>query len=232
MKMKFMAIFAAFTLVFAFSMSAGAQTMLTDDVAFLKLGYSNFTAKANELSVDGHGVLDPDPDNLEGDGFNVQGEYNMNLGSVLLGFGLEYTYMTAEIGNDAEFVFHYLSPMVSAKFITAGGFYLGAGLSGRYLAGQSSELDAEGPTDPDEIEFDSTIDLWVNGIVGFMTPIQEFVYLDVEARFGYNLTNNQLSEMKMTSLSGDTGDGKLDIKSQYDWAIYVGVGYRVAATGF
>ena len=223
MKTKFMAILAAFTLVFAFSMSAGAQTMLTDDVAFLKLGYSQFTGEANEITSGGT-VLDDDPGELEGNGYNLQGEYNMNMGNVLIGFGLEYTYMTAE--TDVDFVFHWLTPMVSAKFITAGGFYIGAGLAGKYLMGQSYESD-----DPEDIEFDKEIDLWVNGMIGFMTPIQEFVYLDIEGRFGYNVTNNQFKDAEFTD-GGSSQDAEFDMDSQYDLAIYVGVGYRVAATGF
>ncbi|MFW5771647.1 MAG: outer membrane protein [Spirochaetota bacterium] len=215
MKTKILAILAAFALVCAFTVNASAQTMLTDDVAFVKLGYSMMKVDYDEEYVD----------ELEGNGFNLQGEYNLNLGSVLLGFGLEYTYMPVEVsgtdvdGDDysADYTLHYLSPMLSAKFITAGGFYLGAGLAGKYLVGQSAEEKG------DDTVFDEEIDLWANGLIGFMTPIQEFVYLDIEGRFGYNLTNKQFEKTKAS---------EYEIKSQYDIAIYVGVGYRVAARGF
>ncbi len=218
MKTKVLAIFAAVVLVCAFTVNAGAQTMLTDDVAFVKLGYSMMTVKYDEEGVE----------DIDGNGFNLQGEYNMNLGGVMLGFGLEYTYMPAESEYDVgteKFKFHYLTPMVSAKFITAGGFYLGAGLAGKYLVGQSYDGDAESS------EYDQEIDLWANAVIGFMTPIQEFVYIDIEARFGYNLTNNQFKKGEY-----DTGSSIVDfdyaMNSQYDIAFYAGIGYRVAATGF
>src|SRR6056297_1720470 len=102
MRKKTMAILAAFALVCAFTVNAGAQTMLTDDVAFVKLGYSMYTAKTNELTDPG-GNTDTSPPDLEGQGFNVQGEYNMNLGSILLGFGLEYTYMPTEFESQDDY---------------------------------------------------------------------------------------------------------------------------------
>jgi len=102
-------------------------------------------------------------------------------------------------------------------------------LSGKYLTGQSSDpIEDAG----DDVEFDQTIDLWANGVIGFMTPIQEFVYLDIEGRFGYNLTNNQFAEAEFYESGSGTEKADFDIDSQYDLAIYVGVGYRVAATGF
>jgi len=212
MKTKVLAILAAAALVCAFTVNAGAQTMLTDDVAFVKLGYSMFNGTFED--DEGSSVED-----IEGKGFNLQGEYNLNLGGVMLGFGLEYTYMPAD-WDDEEIDLHFLSPMVTAKFITAGGFYLGAGLSGRYLVGQSYDGD-------NDFEVDEEIDLWANGLIGFMTPIQEFVYLDIEGRFGYNLTNKQFEKGSFNS-----SDYELDVDAQYDIAFYVGIGYRVAATGF
>jgi len=215
MKTKVLAILAAVALVCAFTVNASAQTMLTDDVAFVKLGYSMFNGSFED--DDSYGEIE----DVEGNGFNLQGEYNMNLGGIMLGFGLEYTYMPAE-WYDEDYKFHFLSPMVTAKFITAGGFYLGAGLSGKYMMGQSYDGD-----DYDKVEFDEEIDLWAHGIIGFMTPVQEFVYIDIEARFGYNLTGKQFEK------SDWDGTGfEVDSKSQYDIAFYVGVGYRVAATGF
>lgn len=209
MKTKVLAILAAFAMVCAFTINASAQTMLTDDVAFVKLGYSMFNGSFDEENTE----------DIEGNGFNLQGEYNLNLGGVMIGFGLEYTYMPTD-WDDEEIDLQFISPMVTAKFITAGGFYLGAGLSGRYLIGQSYDGD-------NKFEVDEEIDLWANGVIGFMTPIQEFVYLDIEGRFGYNLTKKQFEKGSFTG-----SDYEVDVDSQYDIAFYVGVGYRVAATGF
>jgi len=51
-----------------------------------------------------------------------------------------------------------------------------------------------------------------------MAPIAEAVYLDVQARFGWNLTKNQFEDVA-------------DIDNNYDYAVYVGIGTRTRSTG-
>lgn len=175
-----------------------AQEM-TDDVAFLRIGYQWNTYK-------------PDIANAEDtklNGVAIEGEYNLNLGGMLLGFSLEYAYLSH--ADVKEYDYGFLSPMVSLKFLAPGGFYVGPGVSARYL--MSSYL-PKGVEEPD-----SEIDLWVNGVAGFMTPIAEGIYLDVQARFGWNLTKNQFEEPGV----------KID--NNYDVAFYVGVGTRTRSTG-
>jgi hypothetical protein len=58
-------------------------------------------------------------------------------------------------------------------------------------------------------------------------PIGEGIFLDLEGRFGYNLTNNQFSEMKVNGVKGDT-----DNKSSFDLAFYVGIGYRASMSDY
>ncbi|MDH7553226.1 MAG: hypothetical protein QHH74_06200 [Spirochaetota bacterium] len=175
-----------------------AQEM-TDDVAFLRVGYQWNTLK-------------PDVTNAEDfklNGVAIEGEYNLNLGGMLLGFSLEYAYLSYTEDKAADFGF--LSPMVTLKFLAPGGFYIGPGLSARYL------MDSYLPKGQDEP--DSEVDLWVNGVAGFMTPIAEGIYLDLQARFGWNLTQNQFEDIFT----------KID--KNYDMAFYVGVGTRTRSTG-
>jgi hypothetical protein len=105
--------------------------------------------------------------------------------------------------------------MVSVKYAVAGGLYFGVGLSGKYLVA-ATELGG--------YKFTKEFDAWGNIIVGYFFPIQEFVFLSVEGRFGYNFTNKQYSKTSPST-------GTHDIDSTYDACIYVGVGYRTAATG-
>jgi hypothetical protein len=181
-------------------MTTGLQAQeMTDDVAFLRVGY-----QWNTLKFD-----DPNADDFKLNGVAVEGEYNLNLGGMLLGFALEYAYLSYT--EDKAYDFGFLTPMVTVKFLAPGGFYIGPGVSARYL--MSSYL-PKGETEPD-----SEVDLWVNGVAGFMTPIAEGIYFDVEARFGWNLTKNQFAE------------GGLEIDKNYNMAVYVGVGTRTRATG-
>lgn len=226
---KLLGVVAALVVFMGVTVAAQAQYGVTGDVIFVRLGYSSLTVDNTEIKS-GSTVVDPNPNELEGNGFNVQGEYNLNLTNFLIGFGLEYTYMKAKIADsgsdpDSEFTLQFLAPYVSAKFLTAGGFYIGAGLSGRYLMNQSD--DSSGT---DEIEWDKKIDLWGNLMLGFIMPVAEYYYVDVQGRFGYNLTNNQFESFDMTS-GGTTTALDNDINSQYDFAIYVGFGFRAVSTG-
>ncbi|MGQ9842624.1 MAG: hypothetical protein ACUVRK_03575 [Spirochaetota bacterium] len=181
-------------------MTTGLQAQeMTDDVAFLRIGY-----QWNTLKYDIAGAKD-----FKLNGVAIEGEYNLNLGSMLLGFSLEYAYVSYD--DDKAYDYGFLSPMVSLKFLAPGGLYVGPGVSARYL--MSSYLPKAA------VEPDSEIDLWVNGVAGFMTPIAEGIYLDVQARFGWNLTNNQFESPGV----------KID--SNYDIAFYVGVGTRTRSTG-
>ncbi len=186
-------------LVAAVAMTTGLQAQeMTDDVAFLRAGYQWNTIKW-DASGQNDGKLN---------GFVIEGEYNLNLGGMLAGFSLEYAYVSDN--DDKSWDYGFLSPMASLKFLAPGGFYIGPGLSLRYL--MSSYL-PKGAGEPD-----SEVDLWVNGVAGFMTPVAEGIYVDLQARFGWNLTKNQFSEVG-------------DIDKNYDMAFYVGFGTRTRSTG-
>ncbi len=205
MKGKFFAVVAALVLAGAFAIPASAQE-LTNDVIFLRLGYiPNYTV-SYDISL---------PD-TEFKGFAGMAEYNLNLNPVLIGFGLEYQRVVDDSESDDQ-IAHFLIPQVTAKFMTAGGFYLGAGLAGKYLVGYDFGSG---------VNTDKKIDLWVNGVLGYMATISDGVYLDVMARFGYNLTNTTFDEF-------EEGGAKYKIKadSAYDIAIYIGVGFKSFGTG-
>ncbi len=218
MKVKILAVLAAFTLVFAFAFHADAQ-MMTTDVVFIKLGYipSYTVTFDDDYTVDG--VTQPGSvDDLEASGFAIQGEYNLNLSPLWLGFGVEYQRLIEDSDDD---VIQFLIPQVTAKFVTGAGFYIGAGLAGKYLIAYSYEGDDFDDQDPDK-----KIDLWLNGVIGFFMPIAEGVFLDLEGRFGYNLTNSQFE-----SWTVDSSDVEFSPSSAYDISIYVGIGFRAFATG-
>ncbi len=207
MKVKFLSVLAALAMVFTFTLAAQAQYAVTDDVIFLKIGYvPNYTV-----------TFDGATEDFEFKGFAAQGEYNLNMGFFWLGIGLDYQYLVEKDDDIAQFI----SPMVTAKFVTGGGLYLGAGLSGRYMIAFSDEQD-----DGFDYEPDKEMDLWAHAVLGYFAPIAEGVYFNVEGRFGVNLTNNQWE-------SGDFGSTplKLETKSAYDITIYVGIGFRALSTG-
>ena len=181
-------------------MTTGLQAQeMTDDVAFLRLGY-----QWNTLKYDVTGAED-----FKYNGVAIQGEYNLNLGGMLLGFSLEYAYLSYT--EEKSYDYGFLTPMVALKFLAPGGFYIGPGVSLKYLMSSYLPKGAEEP--------DSEIDLWVNGVAGWMTPIAEGVYLDLQANFGWNITKNQFAE------SGS------EVDKNYNLAFYVGVGTRTRSTG-
>ncbi|MCU0821691.1 MAG: hypothetical protein MUC95_04355 [Spirochaetes bacterium] len=210
MKFKKFAVLAAFFMIFAGTFSASAQD-ITSDVVFLKGGWiPNYT-----VAFDEEGAED-----IEAGGFAVQGEYNLNLQGFWLGIGFEYQRVVDAGENGADdLVMQYIQPMVSGKITAVGGLYLGAGLSGKYLI--SIKPDGEPYTTPKKI------DLWANGILGYHMPVAEGVYLLLEGRFGWNLTNKQFSEYEV-------GDETYDVKtkSAYDMAFYVGIGTHALQTGY
>ncbi len=213
MKSRFPVVLAAIAMVFAFSFGVQAQT-LTTDIVFLKVGY---------IPVSTTSFDNDDDDKLEGSGFAIQGEYNLNFNNFWIGFGLEYQYINADYKSDSynykSHVNQFIQPMVSFKFAAMGGLYVGAGLSGKYLISTEKW---------DDIEWDKKFDLWANAYLGYYMPIAEAVFLDIEGRFGYNLTNNQFEKYDDNGATS----GKIATKSAYDIAFYVGIGYRAAMSNY
>lgn len=209
MKVKFFAVLAALLMVGAVAIPASAQE-LTNDVIFLRVGYvPNYT-----VSFD----TEPAQDDAEFTGFAFIGEYNLNLSPVLIGFGLEWQRVVYEYEAPStdELVAQFLIPQVTAKFMTAGGFYLGAGLAGRY----NLSNDTGG-----QYNFKKEVDLWVNGVIGYIATLSDGIYLDLQGRFGYNLTNSQWDKYDVANAE----DNKAD--SAYDIAVYVGIGFKSFGTG-
>ena len=209
MKFKKLAVLSAFFMIFAGAYSAKAQD-ITNDIVFLKGGWiPNYTVTFDEA-----GMKD-----TTADGFAIQGEYNLNFNGFWLGFGFEYQRVIDAGENGADdTVMQFIQPMASAKITAVGGLYLGAGLSGKYLISLKPD-DEPTPT--------KKIDLWANGILGYYMPITEGVYLDLEGRFGWNLTNNQFSKWEQ---NGNTSE--LKTKSAYDMAFYLGIGTNALGTGY
>ncbi len=209
MKFKYLAIAGAFLMIFTFANNAHAQYMTTMDLIFLKVGWIPTYIV----------TYDEDIDDTETTGFAVQGEYNLNFDGFWLGFGVEYQRVVDEGEEGADdTTLQFIQPMVSAKLAAVGGLYLGAGVSGKYLFGYDPEEDYV-PT--------KTIDLWANGILGYYFPVAEFAFITLEGRFGWNLTNNQFSELEV-------GNSTVDVKtkSAYDMAFYVGIGTRAPGTSY
>ena len=212
MKFKIFSIFAALAMVICFSFGASAQYM-TQDVIFLKAGYIPvYNVTFNEK--DGN-----KPEDSESRGFAVQGEYNLNFNGFWLGFGLEYQYTKLDLDNQKNIANQFILPMASIKIAAVGGLYVGGGVSGKYLI--ATEADSSGS------EAKKKIDLWANGIIGYHMPIGEGVFLDLEGRFGWNLTNKQFSETEYQSTTY-----KSDPKNAYDIAFFVGVGFRALGSNY
>lgn len=227
MKTKLMLVFAMFCMVFAFSYNANAQYM-TGDVVFLKLGWVPTYTVSFDKDEDGETKKD-----VESSGFAVQGEYNLNLDGILLGFGLEYERVETELGEDYDDLKinnSFITPMVSVKLATEGGFYIGAGLSGKYLIG-TEKMEGTYAGYPFEMEFKKTIDLWANGILGYHVPVAEGIFLDLEGRFGWNLTNKQFDKIDLT-MNGTTEELNIKAKNAYDIAFYVGIGTRARGSEY
>jgi hypothetical protein len=234
MKVKFFAVLAALLMVGAIAIPASAQE-LTNDVIFIRVGYVPMSVTTFDKGIKGDYV---DPTFTWGDyestGFAVVGEYGLNLSPVLLSFGLEYQRLTSEGSfNDgsgdpdsdfSETVNQFVIPQVTVKYLTAGGFYIGAGLAAKWMV--STEGFALGAGGDKDMEWDKGIDLWLNGVIGYIFPVSEGIYIDVQGRFGYNLTGNQYSE-----LSDTDGSYEISPSSAYDVAVYVGVGFKSFATG-
>ena len=198
MKSKLFQFIFVVAFVFSLPFIANAQ-YLTTDLVLLKVGYVPiYTVSFDEDNAD----------DSENKGIAVQGEYNLNSGNFWLGFGFEYQRMVND--DEDDYINHFLLPMVSAKFVATGGLYVGAGLAGKYLVSAETPSGAEEP--------DKKIDLWVNGIMGYHLPIAEAVFLDIEGRFGWNITNQQFDESSK------------EVSNAYDLGFYIGIGTRAMAS--
>lgn len=208
MKSKMFAIAASFLMIGALVVPAFSQE-LTNDVVVLRAGWIPSYTVSFDL---------PNMNDSEFTGFAGMAEYNLNLSPMLIGFGVEYQRVVEE-GDDGEddSIAGFLIPQVTAKFMAAGGFYIGAGVAGRYLI--NYDLGSG-------VETDKTIDLWLNGVIGYIAMVSDGIYLDIMGRFGYNLTNTFMDEVKVDSTTVD-----LKAKSAYDLAIYVGIGFKSFQTG-
>lgn len=222
MKVKIFSILAAFIMIAAFSLSASAQYM-TQDVIFIKAGYiPTYAVSFKESNLLGSPYK---PNDLEGSGFCAQGEYNLNFNGFWMGFGLEYQYIKIKGSTDQKDLYNnetkhsFILPMVSFKVAAVGGLYVGAGVAGKYLIATES--------DNAQTKASKKIDLWANGILGYHVPIGEGVFLDLEGRFGWNLTNKQFSEFKSGGSSYT-----FDPKNAYDIAFYAGIGFRAIGSNY
>jgi hypothetical protein len=186
--------------IFSFITAVSSQT-LTSDIVFVKAGY----VPVYSYTIDAAGAK---PNDFHG--FAVQGEYNLNFGRFWLGFGVEWEKVYWN--DDVEYAFNFISPQFSAKLAAAGGLYVGVGAAGKYL------LSSEQPAGI--IEADKYIDLWVSGILGYYLPIAEAVFLDLEGKYGYNLTNTQEFSKN------------IEIKNNYDITLYLGIGYRATTSDY
>ncbi|MBN2040993.1 MAG: hypothetical protein JW864_13190 [Spirochaetes bacterium] len=208
MKFRLLSFIAAVAAAVFFATNASAQYM-TQDLIFVKAGYIPVYTVSYEQEGN---------DDSEISGFAIQGEYNLNFDGFWLGFGLEYQYMNDDA--DGEDVNHsFILPMASIKVAAVGGLYVGAGLAGKYLI---TTGEYEGG-----VEATKEIDLWANGILGYYMPIGEGVFLDLEGRFGWNITNRQFSEYEM---GGNTYES--DVENSYDIGFYVGVGFRAPGSNY
>lgn len=178
-------------LIFLFTNGASAQ-MVTGDLAVIKAGYQRSVYEYDlELS-----------EPLEYNGVAVMGEYNLNLGMLHLGFGVEWSRLVNK--DDRDTVYQFITPSASLKLVVPGGFYIGAGAAGKHLLDQNI---------PGGDDFDRKWDLWVHGIAGYYLSLTETAYLDLEGRFGWNITKNQFSD-------------NIDVLTHYDITLYAGIGFR------
>ena len=182
-----------------------AKQALAQDI-FLKIGYipayrTTFN-KYQGLTVN----------DIELNGFALQAENNIYISGIWVGLGLEWQRLERK-NTDGYYLYNYLMPSLSLKYLTSAGLYLGIGASGKYLLSVS---------DPDSapLEDKKDFDLWANAIIGLYMPIYENVSFCLENRIGWNVTQRQFSEYEDSSV-------KLNIRSSYDFAFYIGIGLRI-----
>lgn len=182
-----------------------AKQTLAQDI-FLKIGYiPAYRTTFNKYQ--GLAVND-----IELNGFALQAENNIYICGIWVGIGLEWQRLERK-NTDGYYLYNYLMPSLSLKYLTAAGLYLGIGASGKYLFSVS---------DPDSapLEDKKNFDLWANAIIGLYIPIHENVSFCIENRIGWNVTQRQFSEYEDSSV-------ELNIRSSYDFAFYIGIGLRI-----
>ncbi len=178
---------------------------LAQDI-FLKIGYipayrTTFN-KYNGLTVN----------DIELNGFALQAESNIYISGIWFGIGIEWQRLERK-NTDGYYLYNYLIPSLSLKYLTSAGLYFGIGASGKYLLAV---------TNPDSapLKDKKETDLWANAIVGFYLPLDGNVVFCLENRIGWNITQRQFSKFKDSSV-------KYNIRSSYDFAFYIGVGLRI-----
>ncbi|GAB4221312.1 MAG TPA: hypothetical protein PL059_12005 [Spirochaetota bacterium] len=204
------------------------------------LGYVPIAATGYDFSaIDSENGWNPNFVVLEhksqGAALNI--EYNFNTNPLLFSFGFEYQLLWdkfsvfQDIGGGVyetiklkTYLNQYMMPSVTIKYLTASGFYMGTGIALKYLA-VTEKVKPDNGYDF-SLEFDKKLDFWSITIVGYIISINQGLYLDVQGRFGYNLTNNQFSSLKTNSPGGDM-KAYLMPRTMYDAAILVGVGMNM-----
>jgi tetratricopeptide (TPR) repeat protein len=178
---------------------------LAQDI-FLKIGYipayrTTFN-KYKSLAVN----------DIELNGFALQAESNIYISGIWFGIGIEWQRLERK-NTDGYYLYNYLMPSLSLKYLTSTGLFFGIGVSGKYLFAV---------TDPDNapLKDKKDTDLWANAIVGFYLPLDGNVVLCLENRIGWNVTQRQFSEFRDSSV-------EYNIRSSYDFAFYIGVGLRI-----
>jgi len=222
---------AVFVSLVSGAVSASAE-MPSENFMVVRLGYVPFT---KVVTGTGTGTAESgwDPDSRaynyisRGPAFNI--EYNINASPVLIALGLEYRLLWTKFsfgegvpGSKATFddgMQHFILPMVMAKYMTPGGVYIGAGISGKLLVAAERLKPMSS-----RVEYTQMLDYWAVAAVGYMLKLDDGLFIDLQGRFGYNLTNSQYTELK------DKGTGEttfFDVKSSYGAAFYAGVAFSL-----
>jgi len=223
-KLYFLSVLTAFSLFSAGSLFGETPS---GDFAVIRAGYTPFTTVNYNPGMGSPGQ--PYGADFIMYDFNAHGpaisiEYNINSKPVLLSFGLEYSVLqsTSKFSDGTDIYkpknhwFHFIAPGLMMKYLTESGVYAGIGFSGKYKI-SNNEL-------KENIQFKSKIDYWINISAGYMMKLQENYYLDIQGRFGYNLTNNQFSDLKDTDSSERY---ILPVNTSCDAAIFVGVALMI-----
>jgi hypothetical protein len=226
MNFKFLSLFVVLLMTLAFSYSANAEK-ITNDIIFGRAGYIPKYYNSFDDDVTVNGVMyQGTVDSFKGQGFAINGEYNFNINALWwIGLGIEYQYVMMEQDVGEADIAQFIIPQINGKYVIdvdfykGAAFYIGAGLAGKYLVDYEDRTEGDVKWEPDK-----KIDLWVNVIFGYLMPLSESIYLDAEARVGFNVTNTQWESAKSSN-----GDFKYvySPKYSYDVAIYIGIGYKI-----
>jgi tetratricopeptide (TPR) repeat protein len=178
---------------------------LAQDI-FLKIGYIP-AHRTTFNKYKGLAVND-----IELNGFALQAESNIYIHGIWFGIGIEWQRLERK-NTDGYYLYNYLMPSLSMKYLTSTGLFFGVGFSGKYLFAV---------TNPDNapLKDKKDTDLWANAIVGFCLPLDGNIILCLENRIGWNVTQRQFSEFRDSSV-------EYNIRSSYDFAFYIGIGLRI-----